>query len=150
MARVLQKGNQGVDMPSLSYSAGADLETWTKHEWTEGLQIDTLQELDTLSVRTLNNVYEIIVLHPMKAEVLVRGGKFFPEYTPAVLAGSSLGGSFLKLHGIYVGSLPAPDGRWLPPVLPQRGQPAARPDSGLRRYSLSAVPAAALPPPAGR
>lgn len=91
------------DMPTVSCSASADLETWTKHEWTEGLQIDTLQELDTLSVRTLNNVYEIIVLHPLTAEVLVRGGKFFPEYTTAVLAGSSLGGSFLKLHGIYVG-----------------------------------------------
>ena len=83
--------------------ASADLETWSKHEWTEGLQIDTLQELDMLSVRTLNNVYDIIVLHPRTAEVLVRGGKFFPEYTPALLAGSSLGGSFLKLRGIYVG-----------------------------------------------
>jgi hypothetical protein len=90
-------------MPTVSCSTSADLETWTKHEWTEGLQIDTLQELDTLSVRTLNNLYEIIVLHPRTAEVLVRGGKFFPEYTTAVLAGSSLGGSFLKLHGIYVG-----------------------------------------------
>jgi len=83
--------------------ASADLETWSKHEWTDGLQIDTLQELDTLSVRTMNNVYDIIVLHPRTAEVLVRGGKFFPEYTTALLAGSSLGGSFLKLRGIYVG-----------------------------------------------
>ena len=34
---------------------------------------------------------------------MVRGGRFFPEFTPARLAGSSLGGSFLKLRGIYVG-----------------------------------------------
>jgi hypothetical protein len=33
----------------------------------------------------------------------VRGGKFFPEFTDAHVAGSSLGGSFLKLRGIYVG-----------------------------------------------
>ena len=90
-------------MPTVSCSASADLETWTKHDWTEGLQIDTLQEIATLSVRTRNSVYEIIVLHPRTAEVPVRGGKFFPEYAPAVLAGSSLGGSFLELHGIYVG-----------------------------------------------
>jgi serine/threonine protein kinase len=32
----------------------------------------------------------------------VRGGQFFPTYTPARLAGSSLGGSFLKQHGIYL------------------------------------------------
>jgi hypothetical protein len=33
----------------------------------------------------------------------VRGGKFFPEYTTAILAGASLGGSFLKMRGVYVG-----------------------------------------------
>jgi len=83
--------------------AGADLDTWSKHEWENGLQIDSLQELDELSVRTLNSVYDIIVIKPRTAEVLVRGGKFFPEYTTAILAGASLGGSFLKMRGVYVG-----------------------------------------------
>ena len=36
-------------------------------------------------------------------DILIRGGRFFSEFTPARLAGSSLGGSFLKLRGIYVG-----------------------------------------------
>jgi hypothetical protein len=85
------------------FSAGADLETWSKHEWDNGLQVDALQELDALSVRTLNSLYDIIVLKPRTGEVLVRGGKFFPEYTNAFLAGASLGGSFLKLRGIYTG-----------------------------------------------
>jgi hypothetical protein len=35
--------------------------------------------------------------------VLVRGGEFFPEFERVRLAGSCLGGSFLKLHGIYIG-----------------------------------------------
>jgi hypothetical protein len=38
-----------------------------------------------------------------RAEILVRGGRFFPVYTRVHLAGASLGGSFLKVHGIYVG-----------------------------------------------
>jgi hypothetical protein len=83
--------------------AVADLETWSKHPWTDGLQVDVLQDLDRLCVRTRNSTYEITVLCGRTAEVLVRGGQFFPEYTSVRVAGSSLGGSFLKLHGIYLG-----------------------------------------------
>jgi len=84
--------------------AVADLETWSKRAWTDGLQVDVLQDLETLCVRTRNSTYEITVLCGRTAEVLVRGGQFFPEYTSVRVAGSSLlGGSFLKLHGIYLG-----------------------------------------------
>jgi hypothetical protein len=34
---------------------------------------------------------------------MVRGGAFFPNFAPARVAGSSLGGGFLKLHGVYAG-----------------------------------------------
>jgi hypothetical protein len=87
----------------VSCPIGADLDAWSRHEWSEGVQIDTLQDLETLLVQTLNSTYEIMGLCPRTGEVLVRGGQFFPEYTPARLAGSSLGGSFLKQHGVYVG-----------------------------------------------
>ena len=33
----------------------------------------------------------------------LRGGQFFPELTPAQLAGATLGGSFCKMRGIYAG-----------------------------------------------
>jgi hypothetical protein len=36
-------------------------------------------------------------------EILLRGGQLFPELTPARLTGVTLGGSFCKLGGIYVG-----------------------------------------------
>jgi hypothetical protein len=62
-----------------------------------------MQVLDTLLVRTRNSLYEMTVLSAAEGEVLVRGGSFFPEWTSARLAGSSQGGSFLKLRGIYVG-----------------------------------------------
>jgi len=79
------------------------LETWCSYEWRNGVQVPTLEPLDRLMVRTCNHVYELIVLEPTSAEVMVRGGQFFPEFTRARVGGSSLGGGFLKLHGIYAG-----------------------------------------------
>src|SRR5688572_31179827 len=76
---------------------------WSDGQWTNGIQIDQMVELETLAVRTQNSVYEITVLCGRTGEVLVRGGKFFPEWTPALLAGSTFGGSLLKMGGIYLG-----------------------------------------------
>ena len=58
---------------------------------------------DRLLVRTRNSTYELVVTVPHTASVLVRGGTFFPSFTPAQLAGSSMGGGLLKLHGVYAG-----------------------------------------------
>ena len=83
--------------------AGAMLDTWSAHAWDNGLQLDALDEMDRLIVSTKNSRYEITVISPRSHEILLRGGQFFTEFTAARLAGSSLGGSFLKLGGIYVG-----------------------------------------------
>src|SRR5215831_3765626 len=88
---------------SVSCSAGALLDTWSSHNWNEGVQLETMRDMDRLVVRTENSTYEVTVISGRTGEILVRGGRFFPEFTPARLAGSSLGGSFLKLRGIYVG-----------------------------------------------
>ena len=98
-----QLGGGTSHMMTAPFPAVADLETWSKRPWTDGLQVDALQHLEALCVRTRNSTYEITVLSGRTAEVLVRGGQFFPEYTSVRVAGSSLGGSFLKLHGIYLG-----------------------------------------------
>jgi len=82
---------------------GALLETWSGHNWQDGVQLESIEDLTKLAVYTENNLYEITVISAYAGEVLVRGGKYFPEYTPARLAGSSLGGSFLKVRGVYVG-----------------------------------------------
>lgn len=81
----------------------ASLDAWTGHEWKDGLQLDRLCELDELSVRTRNNLYRIVAIAPLRGDVLVRGGRFFPDFTRARLVGCSLGGAFLKQRGIYVG-----------------------------------------------
>jgi hypothetical protein len=83
-------------------SSAMTLESWSTRDWGAGVQVACLNPLDVLHVRTKNTLYEITILDPASAEVLVRGGRFFPEYRRAILAGSSLGGAFLKLHGVYV------------------------------------------------
>ena len=87
----------------LTCPATALLDSWSSHTWTEGVQLETVQDLEKLHVRTENSTYEITVICGRTGEILIRGGRFFPELTAARLAGSSLGGSFLKLRGIYLG-----------------------------------------------
>ena len=84
-------------------SASALLDTWSSHDWNEGIQLEAMQDMETFTVRTENSTYEINVICGRTGVILIRGGRFFPEFTPARLAGSSLGGSFLKLRGVYVG-----------------------------------------------
>src|SRR5262245_2476875 len=84
-------------------SAAALLDTWSARKWDNGVQLEALDEKDTLVVVTQNSTYEITLIAPRSSEVLIRGGRFFEEFTPANIAGSSLGGSFLKLGGIYTG-----------------------------------------------
>lgn len=81
------------------------LSTWTEHDWDQdsGVQVETLRDMDRVLVRTYNSVYEVIVRSGTHGDVMIRGGKFFPAFTRLMLSGSSLGGSFLKRLGIYVG-----------------------------------------------
>jgi len=83
--------------------AGSSLDAWAAHNWQSGVQLENANALDAFVVRTANSTYEITVLSPLTGDILVRGGAFFPVVTKARLAGASLGGSFLKRHGIYVG-----------------------------------------------
>lgn len=93
---------KGIDTDDLVPS-GALLDTWTARGWTDGLLISQLSAFDHLLIRTRHSTYEMVVISPEGAEVMVRGGAFFPDFTRVRVAGSSLGGSFLKLHGIYLG-----------------------------------------------
>lgn len=96
-------GRHAVDAGKRDATAWTTLETWASHAWCEGVQVETLGDLTPLQVCTRNNVYDIIVTCARTREVAVCGGSYFPEHARARLAGSSLGGSFLKLGGVYVG-----------------------------------------------
>jgi len=83
--------------------AGAILDFWSGEPWTNGVQIEQMDEMQRLLVRTRNSWYEITVIDGSSGEIVVRGGRFFPNATPARLAGATFGGSILKLRGIYIG-----------------------------------------------
>lgn len=83
--------------------ASGILSAWSAHDWRGGIHVDDLIALECLVIKTENSTYEIILLSPDTAQILVRGGAFFPVFTQARLAGSSLGGSFLKLRSVHVG-----------------------------------------------
>jgi hypothetical protein len=86
-----------------SIPASAVLDRWAEAPWTNGIQVDTMDDMEKLVVRTGNSLYEIIIIDGASGEILVRGGQYFPELTPARLNGATLGGSFCKLRGIYAG-----------------------------------------------
>lgn len=86
-----------------SVPATAVLDNWTQAEWTDGCQVDAAPVFQTLTVVTRNSLYQLIVLDPARGMVRLRGGQFFPDWRDAQLAGCSLGGSFLKMRGIYAG-----------------------------------------------
>jgi hypothetical protein len=86
-----------------SIPAGAVLDKWSEDPWTNGVQVDRTEDMEKLVVQTRNSLYEIIIIDGLRGEILVRGGQFFRELTPAQLAGATLGGSFCKMRGIYAG-----------------------------------------------
>lgn len=86
-------------------AARQDLRWWSEQEWTGGVDLGALAGLEQFTVLTKNTSYEITVLSPATGEVLVRGGRFFPEHTRVHLAGCSLGGTFLKMRAIHAGFL---------------------------------------------
>ena len=84
-------------------SSSADLESVTASKWTDGIQIDELDDCETVVAQTANTAYEITVIHARTGDVLVSGGKRFPEGTRAQIIGASCGGPTAKVFGIYVG-----------------------------------------------
>jgi hypothetical protein len=66
-----------------------------------GIALQALAPLTALYVQTRNTRYHIIVRRG--DEIVIQGGSFFPDPTPARLDGASLGSSLLKLGWIGVG-----------------------------------------------
>jgi hypothetical protein len=69
----------------------------------EGLNVRHAEPLVPILVTTKNSCYRIVPLRWGRADVLVQGGRFFPEPTEARLVGATFGGSLLEMHWIRVG-----------------------------------------------
>jgi hypothetical protein len=66
-----------------------------------GVNVLDLEPLTVLRVETANSVYRIVVSR--HTAIFVQGGQFFPETSAAHFAGSTFGGSLLKIGWIGVG-----------------------------------------------
>lgn len=97
------RGRPADTQPEPPLRAEGTLDAWTAATWAEGQQIDRLEVLQPLTVRTRNSTYTIVVLRPATGEVLVRGGRVCPTFTRGILVGATAGGSVIKLRGIYPG-----------------------------------------------
>jgi len=82
--------------------AAASLDVWLALDWSHSIHLGTLEEFQQVQVCTLNTLYEVIVINH-RGDVRVRGGRYFPEWTAARLAGCTAGGSFLKRLTINLG-----------------------------------------------
>lgn len=80
---------------------GATLDGFAEAASGAGIALRALEPLTTLFVQTRNTRYHIIVSRG--DDIVIQGGTFFPDPTPAHLDGASLGSSLLKLGWIGIG-----------------------------------------------
>ena len=69
----------------------------------DGIQIDTCEPFDRVHIKTRNSVYDVIVISPHDGEILIRGGRLFPDFQRARLIGATAGGHTVKLLDIHLG-----------------------------------------------
>jgi len=69
----------------------------------DAIQLDSCPQFQWIVVRTRESVYDIIVLSGDTGDVMVRGGRFFPAFRLATLAGSTFGGSSMRAGSICAG-----------------------------------------------
>jgi hypothetical protein len=66
-----------------------------------GIVVRDLEPMTVIRVRTRNSQYVLIVAPD--GEILIQGGAFFPDPTPAHFSGATSGGSLLKVGWIVRG-----------------------------------------------
>src|SRR5262245_16222474 len=82
---------------------GTTIESWLRRASADAIDLGACQPSERIIVKTRGSIYELIVVAGRAGEVLVRGGRFFPEFREAILSGSTGGGSCLKLRSLGVG-----------------------------------------------
>jgi hypothetical protein len=80
----------------------ASLDAWVARDWSQAVNVASLEEFQQIHVCTQNTLYELIVINHC-GDVRVRGGRYFPDWTAARFSGSTAGGSFLKRLAITLG-----------------------------------------------
>ena len=81
----------------------AGFRVWPTPDACQAIHLDSCVPFDRIAVRTRRSDYEVVVLPGSAGEVLVRGGDMFSEFRRARLAGSTFGGSAIRMRTIEVG-----------------------------------------------
>lgn len=89
--------------PQPAFGDLASVDEWLDRNWDDGVQLETVPPRERITVRTQNHAYELVVLSGETADVLIRGGEFFPRFSRVRLSGATAGGRILKRRGVYVG-----------------------------------------------
>ena len=87
----------------LSFAVAVPLQDQATSPPDEAIQLDSCPAFQWIVVRTRRSVYDIIVLSGEAGEVMVRGGRYFPEFRHATIAGSTFGGSAVRVGSICPG-----------------------------------------------
>jgi hypothetical protein len=69
----------------------------------DGLQLDSCLPFERIVVRTRNSAYDLVVVSGPQGEMLIRGGRLFPQFRAAQLVGATASGPAVKLLGVYPG-----------------------------------------------
>jgi hypothetical protein len=69
----------------------------------ETFDLDACQAFERIVVKTERSVYELVVLSGSDGDVMVRGGRFFPQFKRARIVGSTGRGSAVRLKTLTVG-----------------------------------------------
>ena len=88
---------------ALSLAVAVPLEDQATPQPDEAIQLDSCPAFQWIVVRTRRSVYEIFVLSGEAGEVMVRGGRYFPEFRHATIVGSTFGGSAVRVGSICAG-----------------------------------------------
>ena len=84
-------------------SDAAGLVGWPADPPCHAIHLDSCLPFERIVVRTRMSDYEVVVLNGASGEVLVRGGRYFSEFWLARLAGSTRGGTAIRVRTIEVG-----------------------------------------------
>ena len=86
-----------------SLAVGVPLEAAPSTGSDDAIQLESCPALELIVVTTRSSVYDVVVLSGHGGDVVIRGGRFFPEFRRAKLVGSTTGGSAVKLRNVRVG-----------------------------------------------
>lgn len=67
------------------------------------VHIEDCPPLDTFVVKTRNTTYDLVVVSGPDGHVLIRGGRYFPDFRRAQLVGATEGSHTLRLLSVDIG-----------------------------------------------